>query len=636
VSVARLLDVALALLARQARALPDGPERSWLEKLPVRKPQHALWEALDDPCPADVPLLALRQHLPLTDAELVTVALASEVEADLLLGRALARLQHPIGASRPTLGWLAGALVEVFPDVTVPALAAGAAVGSGLLELTASGVPLPERAVAVPLHLLAALRGERGACEGCAFPDADAPIALPASVLEQAQRHAEALASAPRRALVLRCGHEGEACAAASAVAAALGRTPLFIEAAHVPGLAPWLLLAGLVPVFVRRPAPGERAQLPRLPGYTGPLLAVAGPDGAVDAPHGAALAWRLSAPAREERRALWSQHLEDAALAAALAATHRHGSGRIAELGSLARHHASTAGRSEPSAEDVRAVAWLGEGSLLSALAQPIPADVPEDVLVTGPAIRAALDLLLERCRAREALGSGLGPAARQRYTPGVRALLVGPSGTGKTLAALWLAARLGMPLYRVDVASVTSKYIGETERNLADLLARAEHAEVVLLFDEADSLFGKRTDVRHSTDRFANAQTNYLLQRIETYEGIVLLTSNSRTRFDEAFMRRLDVVLEMPAPAPEQRRDLWRAHLGEAHEVDARDLNRLAALVDLSGGHVRNVVLCAAVLAGSAARPIRFEDLLRGLELEYRKLGRNAPAGLGARGER
>src|SRR2546430_13862603 len=119
----------------------------------------------------------------------------------------------------------------------------------------------------------------------------------------------------------------------------------------------------------------------------------------------------------------------------------------------------------------------------------------------------------------------SGLGASATARYHPGVRALFVGPSGTGKTLAAGWLATRLGLPLYRVDLASVTSKYIGETEKNLAQLLARAEQAEVILLFDEADSLFGKRTDITDSNDRFANAQTNYLLQRIENYDGIVLL---------------------------------------------------------------------------------------------------------------
>src|SRR5690606_10867649 len=183
-----------------------------------------------------------------------------------------------------------------------------------------------------------------------------------------------------------------------------------------------------------------------------------------------------------------------------------------------------------------------------------------------------------------REGVVEHLGPAARTRHRPGVRALLYGPSGTGKTLAVGWLATRLGLPLYRVDLASVTSKYIGETEKNLSQLFARAEHAEVVLMFDEADALFGKRTDVKDSNDRYANAQTNYLLQRIESFEGIAVLTGNGRARFDSAFARRLDAIIEFPLPAPEERRALWLAHVGDGHRLSPGDLNRLAAGCELA----------------------------------------------------
>jgi SpoVK/Ycf46/Vps4 family AAA+-type ATPase len=203
-------------------------------------------------------------------------------------------------------------------------------------------------------------------------------------------------------------------------------------------------------------------------------------------------------------------------------------------------------------------------------------------------------------------------------------------PSGTGKTLAAGWLATQLGLPLYRVDLAAVTSKYIGETEKNLAQLLARAEQAEVILLFDEADSLFGKRTDVKEANDRFANAQTNYLLQRIETFDGITLLTSNNRTRFDAAFSRRLDLIVEFPAPGPEERRALWLSHLGDAHTLTPRQINQLAVGADFTGGHIRNVVLTAAALARSADRKIEYADVLRGVEGEYRKLSRPVPGEL------
>jgi len=180
------------------------------------------------------------------------------------------------------------------------------------------------------------------------------------------------------------------------------------------------------------------------------------------------------------------------------------------------------------------------------------------------------------------------------------------------------------------VALAALSSKYIGETEKNLARLLAAAEEQEVTLLFDEADSLFGKRTDISDSNDRFANAQTNYLLQRIETYTGIVILTSNARTRFDEAFMRRLDVIVEFTQPGPQERRGLWTAHLGRGHAVADADLNRLAAMAEMAGGHIRNVVLTAAVLAQKQGRAITWPDIAGALRIEYRKLGWTVPAEL------
>ena len=205
-----------------------------------------------------------------------------------------------------------------------------------------------------------------------------------------------------------------------------------------------------------------------------------------------------------------------------------------------------------------------------------------------------------------------------------GVKALFVGPSGTGKTLASSWLSTKLGLPLYRVDLASVTSKYIGETEKNLAKLLAQAEQDEVILLFDEADSMFGKRTDVKDSNDRFANAQTNYLLQRIESYKGIVILTSNSRARFDDAFTRRLDMMIDFPLPEPDERRAIWLSHLGSNHELSIKQINQLAAKSDLCGGHIRNAVLTATVFAKHEKKEMNMIHIIEGLIGEFKKIGR------------
>jgi hypothetical protein len=599
--------------------------------------QDALQAYLRQPLAVDRALSTLAGELGLTTIELLAVVLAATVEEDLMAGRALAYLQAPVGGSRPTLGLLTTVLADLAGPAGPPLdlLVNGPAVRSGLLTLLNEGAPLPERPVSVPIPLVLALRGQDAPWPGTTIGSVEAePIRLPASVRAQAGRQALGLASGAGRTLVLRSGSPSEGRAVAAAVAAALGLRPLFVAAEPPVGLGPWLRLRGLLPVFQCELGPGERRVLAAVAGYDGPLLVLSGPDGSVESSAGPALTWRLSVPPRDERQALWETALGQPELADELARHHRHGSGRIAQLARLAQHQAGLEGRARPTAADLAAAAWSGEGAGLDALAQPLPDLIPDEALVTTPGLRQDLETLLLRCRARDSLVEGLGASAAARYRPGVRALFVGPSGTGKTLAVGWLATQLRLPLYRVDLAAVTSKYIGETEKNLANLLARAEQAEVVLLFDEADSLFGKRTEIREANDRFANAQTNYLLQRIESFDGIVVLTSNSRARFDTAFARRLDLIVEFALPGPDERRALWQSHLGPRHELTPRELNQLAATVDLGGGHIRNVVLTAAVLAGQADRPIGLADLVRGLEAEYRKLGRQVPVELRASG--
>jgi hypothetical protein len=450
---------------------------------------------------------------------------------------------------------------------------------------------------------------------------------LAPSIAAEAERQARALARPG--AVAIHAGSFSEGRAAACAVAAALGRRAAFVETEHVAGIGPWLLLRELVPVFVLAVAPGEQRELPALPAYAGPVLALCPPEASVCARGEPLPGWRIGAPPRAERELLWRDALGDAQLAADLAAQHRHSGARIAQLAQAARLRVALDGRDRACAHDVASAARAGEGLGLGALAQSLPETVGDEALVLPPGAREELELLIARCRARDGLCEGLGPAARARYHPGVRALFVGPSGTGKTLAASWVATRLEMPLFRVDLAAVTSKYIGETEKNLAQLIARAESAEVALLFDEADSLFGKRTDIKDSNDRFANAQTNYLLQRIECFDGIAILTSNSRARFDSAFCRRLDAIVEFPLPAPEERRALWLAHLGAGHNLSTRELNQLATAADVAGGHIRNAVLAAALPARAQGRPIELADIVEGLRAEYRKLGRPAPFG-------
>ncbi|MEX0268915.1 ATP-binding protein [Leptolyngbyaceae cyanobacterium UHCC 1019] len=585
------------------------------------------------PSAKDYPLIQLAKILNLQLIEVLTIALAAAVEEDVMVGRSLARLQAPLGGSRPTLGLVASAFAETVSGSLHPiqSLVIGVAVQSGLLSLLNEAAPLPERTVSVPLHLWLALSEHDGHVPETTIGLGNLPaIPLSTSTLATAEKYAVSLKSSTQRVLVLRTGSPTEGRSVAQAIAQTLDLRPLLIETDQVKSLGPWLLLRQLLPVFCLELAPGERKLLPPIPFYVGPILVLCGPDGSVEATGETALSWVLPVPDQSERQQLWQEALGNETLATSLAQQHRHSTGRIAQLGRLTQHQQLLQGDDQPQWGHVVAAARTGEGAGLDALAQALTDDIPDDALVMTPALQAELQTLLLRCRSRDRLVEGLGVSASARYHPGVRALLVGPSGTGKTLAAGWLATQLGLPLYRVDLASTTSKYIGETEKNLAQLLARAEQAEIILLFDEADSLFGKRTDVKDSNDRFANAQTNYLLQRIESYDGITLLTSNSRSRFDAAFARRLDMIIEFPLPGPEERRSLWRSHLGDGHHLTQMELNQLAASVDLTGGNIRNAVLAAAVVAQSQERAIEFADVVQGVASEYRKLGRQLPTEL------
>jgi len=618
----------IGLTDPELRALGDRAAVHGAEWLPLLHRYLA-----GPPSREDTALFALRDRLGLTSLEVMSVALALAVERDTRASRMLSALQAPVDDVGPSLGLLQVLFGRDDRGRVLPVegLLQGAALESGLLELRNPAAPLVARVVRVPMHLLLALAGVTLPRSGYSLDTHADEVPLPPSVEREAASYAEGL-HREGAALVIRTGAPKEGRAVAARVAAALGLTPLFIAASDVTGLAPWLYLQGWLPVFDAQLGPSERFVVPRIARFTGPLLVVTGRDGHVELTRGSALTWSVSIPFAAERQLLWQRAIGDAELAHHVAPLHRHGISRIAELGSLARQRAAMEGRAVDKA-DLLAVAAMSSAGGLGDLAEVVDAQITSDSLVLPVHTRRELDLLVTRCRLREALTTGLGTSAKARYRPGVRALFTGASGTGKTLAASWLATELGSPLFRVDIASVVSKYIGETEKNLAQLLSRAEHSEVTLLFDEADSLFGKRTEVRQANDRFANTQTNYLLQRMESYEGIVVLTSNSRSRFDSAFTRRLDFVIDFPEPRPEERRELWLGHLGSRHSLGPEQINQLSMAAELCGGHIRNVVLSAAVLARREERDIAWQDIHQGLSAEYRKLGKQVPAVL--RGE-
>lgn len=429
------------------------------------------------------------------------------------------------------------------------------------------------------------------------------------------------------------------------------------------PSLFTAAVLLHAMPLLSLSPAPGERMQLPspplRLPHVPGqlPLMAVRLPRhgglsiGGWDTRH-----LDIAPPDAAERQRHWQRALGDGG-SPGLAADVRlrvppvappdvpadvppdvlglrlprgtlHRVARTVRQAGLPLSNTSTPTAPMPTLMPALVAQLEAQGRFaLDGIARRMPEVLPAETLALPAEAQGEFDALLTRCRHRDALAEAL-PAAFG-HASGVRALFKGPSGTGKTLAARHLAAGLGRPLYRVDLAATVSKYIGETERNLERVFEAAESLDIVLLLDEGDALLAGRTQVGNATDRYANHETNYLLQRLEHYSGVLVVTTNAAERIDTAFARRMDVTLDFPLPDALTRLALWQAHLGKAGDVgDPAELERVALRCALSGGQIRNAALHATLLALDKAGAIGPLELRLALEREYRKAGQQCPS--------
>ncbi|PVC87766.1 ATPase [Streptomyces sp. CS090A] len=274
---------------------------------------------------------------------------------------------------------------------------------------------------------------------------------------------------------------------------------------------------------------------------------------------------------------------------------------------------------------DDLRTAVRAQNGAGLERLARRIEPAVGWDDLVLPPATRTQLTELALRARHREQVLGQWGMRPGGGRGRGVIALFAGESGTGKTMSAEVVARELGMELYVVDLSTVVDKYIGETEKNLERIFVEASDVNGILLFDEADAIFGKRSQVKDAHDKHANVESAYLLQRMESFDGIAVLTTNLRANLDEAFTRRLDVIAEFPIPDAEQRLALWDRCLGTSIPRDpALDLEFCAARFELAGGSIRACAVTAAYLAAESRAPLTMDQLVTAVLQEYRKLGR------------
>jgi len=610
---------------------------TWEDSLIWWEDQITKWE---QPHEAEFPLCALTKDGGVDFNGRLAIFLVGLVEEDSRFGTLIATLQAPLAQRRPCLelvGHIMGHSNTISPwRICYPLLEAG------LLTADSREAPRSEWMLRVPGSIWDALRGdgitaiEHGTYHPPSGFPAIADLVLPEMFSRQAAQLPVLLRSGQVQTIILRGSPGSERLQLAGAVAKTVGKGVVILtgKAASNPALSlgPLCLLNQTLPVFVIDLVPGETAVIPQLPGYHGPQFILIGESGGVNTEEMQGVV-TVSLPITDvqQRQKQWQLAFNGHPVADLPTISERY---RLP--GEYIRQAARIATLNAAINEDkIVGLAHVQEAcrtlnrQKLDTLATHLETAGGWNQLVVSPPIANRLNELEQRCRHRERLGDYLGAAFIHSHNTGVRALFTGGSGTGKTLAARILASELGMDLYRVDLAAVVNKYIGETEKNLHQILSRAEELDVILLLDEGDALLGGRTEVRSANDRYANLETDYLLQRLEHYQGIVFVTTNAAENIDSAFQRRMDVVVNFVSPQAEERWHIWQLHLPETHQVDESTLERIVVRCALTGGQIRNAALHATLLALDEDRPLSPWHLEKAIESEYRKAGSLCPLG-------
>lgn len=576
--------------------------------------------------PDTLPLRRLQRATGLADEALVLIATCGLPDEDTRFGGMLEALQGAPGLRRVT-----SALV---PELLSPSTACGALLGRlralGLIDWSDDAPSRAERALVPPAEIWPALRGEPPEGEALVFQPAETAQSLEALLIPDEARAAldralPLLASGGVQALLVRGVPFNGRRTVIAAVARALGLGVLDLPVPGSGGEARWrragtvATLLGAMPRLLAAPTQGAAVQIPPAPALIHPLGVALGGQGHVAlAGDAQALTVTLPLPLAALRSALWARGLGGETAEAGP----RMASGRILRAAALAR---TLAGDKPATPAILQEATRALDRQALDGLARrmpPLPDMEDLNALAVPELTEAELRGLAARWRFAEPLAKIFGAGA-----PGVRALFRGPSGTGKTLGARLVAAEVGLDLYRAEMASLVDKYVGETEKNLERLFDAAESLGVALLLDEGDALMAGRTNVGSAQDRWANLETSFLLQRLEAFEGLVIITTNAAERIDGAFQRRMDVVIDFPLPEAAERARILALHLPKDHAVPPELAAELAARCTLAGGALRNVVLHASLLAMEAGRPIGAVELEAAVLREYRKQGAIAP---------
>ncbi|MDX6576012.1 MAG: hypothetical protein QOE96_1965 [Blastocatellia bacterium] len=588
-----------------------------------------------------LPLRALREATGL-DHEAMTLLVAAGLnEEDARFGSLFEIVQGTPGQPRLTLGLLsawwrdadsnnrARTLIRQLQDV-------------GVMQIVNTEAPRSQWALQIPALIWDAMRGERHDAPA-AWARYVAPAELPAReqlVIPDKLRIMLAaipalLASGQAQALVVRGPRHNGRRTLIGALARELdcgvlevsGLSKLADERWQLAGSLATLLRALLV-VVLELDA-GETAEVPLVKSYVGPMCLVLGKQGGITGPAvERALTVSLEMPDLEARRKIWQHNLESTSDdLETISERFRLTSGNIQRAAKLAQSYAALDGRDEVRLVDAQQASSALNRQALDTLAARVNTTGKWSHLAAGEETLQELRDLESRCRNRERLCGLLNENMSAQMNVGVRALFSGPSGSGKTLAARLLAASLKMDLYRLDLSSVVNKYIGETEKNLNQVFSRAEELDVILLIDEGDALLTQRTGVQTSNDRYANLETNYLLQRLEAFEGILIVTTNASDRIDTAFQRRMDVVVNFRAPDAAERWQIWQLHLPPAYAIDQGLMEEIASRCALNGGQIRNAVLHASLLALNDGGVINSAHLVAAVQREYRKSGGVCP---------